>query len=281
MKYILNYKTQQEVEQKESISSVSAEYGHEIIVRDEGDDIFKINGDTFIAMKGRWSTYMINKDNTIPKQDTRIQDSSFDVYAQQPVYFHEQPGDDGFPTFIKFERTRNEGVLVYYSTGGGQYSSMYAAEGRLTLEDGTAYERAYIMYAGDSSLCINLVDHEEDGKIYVRYCGEFYWLPAGSLEIEGYKVSSITPGVGYCKENRNVIYNDTWKGVTLYVEGGAEKTYKTNYVTIEQIINDLGAHSGAYIRQNEWEMNDFIRMYDGYAFMKSSSGKRYEVAWKE
>ena len=285
MVYTLNYNTQEEVEQNESISSVSIDYGHEIRVHYEGDVTFDISGDTFVVMKGDYNPFIINMDNPLPLVGYHSSLITY-VHIIQPIEIHNPDTYEveGYG-FGKFEATSEEPVVINYPVGSGRYSTKNAIEGTLTLDDGTEYERVYLTKEADESLAFARFDKEESGEIYTSgFYAECYYIPTPN--VDGYKVTSVVPGVAYCQENDTVLYNDTWNSVTLVYPGkGIEKQYKTNFVTLNQLRDDFspGSSRYPYIRNNGAEGRYFINVplsdvgNSGYVFFKESDGMTFEV----
>lgn len=279
MKYIKNYDLWGGVEENESISSISATTGHEIVVNLFGDDIFNINNDRFAILKTKYQfNGFINIDNKVYEVDYHSPVGSY-AFVLQPVYFTPHNESDGFATFIKFEQTREEPILWHYNNGS---SSKNSIKGKLTLEDGTVFNDVYLSRESDISLWFapgEEIDGEayeiEDNTGWHIECSRIY---ADGVQIIGYKVTSVTPGVAYCKENKKVLYNDTWKSVTISSPRGAKKLYTKNYVTREEIINDLNLPGDAYLSNIDANV---VEIYDGYAFLKESNGKEYMMRRKE
>lgn len=281
MKYIKNYDSWGGVEENESISSISATTGHEIAVDLFGDDIFNINNDRLVSLRYYWLNGFINIDNKVYVVDYHSPVGSY-AFVSQPVYFTPHNESDGFETFIKFEQTREEPILWHYNNG---LSSKNSIKGKLTLEDGTVFNDVYLSRESGEHLWFapgEEIDGEayeiEDNTGWHIECSRIY---ADGVQISGYKVTSATPGVAYCKENKKVLYNDAWKSVTISSPRGAKKLYTKNYVTREEIINDLNLPGDAYLSLDESMMNEVVQIYDGYAFLKPSNGKEYMVHWKE
>jgi hypothetical protein len=285
MVYTLNYNTQEEVEQNESVSSVSIDYGHEIRVHYEGDVTFDISGDTFVVMKGDNYPFIINMDNPLPLVDYHTTFIDY-IHIKQPIEIYNPEVSDGFYGLVKFEATSEEPVVINYPIGSGRYNAINGIEGTLKLGGGTEYERVYLTKGATSSyVCFFKFDREESGNIYVGdFYAETHYIPTPN--VDGYKVTSVVPGVAYCQENDTVLYNDTWNSVTLVYPGlGIEKQYKTNFVTFNQLRDDFtpGSSRYPYIRSDEGEGKYFITVplsdagNSGYVFFKESDGMTFEV----
>ena len=259
----------------------------EINILYKGDDIFSISGDTFAVMKGGGNRpFLINMDNPLPLVDYHTSNISY-MHIMQPISIHNpETGDNIFYGLVKFEATSEEPVVINYPIGSGNYSTKNAIEGTLKLENGTEYEKVYLAKEAGSSLLFEKFDKEESGNIYVDgFYAECYYIPTPN--VDGYKVTSIVPGVAYCQENDTVLYNDTWNSVTLvYPDMGIEKKYKTNFVTLNQLKDDFapGSSRYPYITEDVPEGKYFIKVplsdvgNSGYVFFKESDGMTFEVS---
>lgn len=282
MKNILLYPTQQDVENKpEGQAEVTGEFTYEVTTYYDGKDFFTMGDDKFVVLKyGYNRTCIVNMDNPIPKP-TYYDTSTYPTYAKQPIDIHNPDTYEfQYNAYFKFEPTTGEVVVIHYWTGGGSYSTKNAVEGTVTLDNGVVLERVYLARAGDTGLSFEKFDHEENGEIYTNGCYSEFNQSAYPLDPERWKITSITPGVGYCRENRNVMYNENKFEVTIFYPGVGEKVYRTNYVSKKQMKDDFGLYRYPYIfpESTEWvDTGGASDDYNGYVFLKEANGKRYQI----
>ena len=269
MKYILNYRTQQEVENVEDVLSVSGEIaGSDWDVPYETDTITEISGTTYGYVKyGQGEEMLIDLTNLVGVLDSWEGEIIY-FYTQQPVTYYDEQGFDHYDVFFKFEQTSDTPVKVYYNGGT---ASRNALEGRIAFSDGSSYERVFSVLEGDTRIGFFLYDHDASDGVYSN---PNWWMETRKVSPvveKKWKINSVTPGAGYCKENRNVMYNDPWKYVTIYTDN-MEKTYRKNYITLEELRSDFNKPDYYYVYMDD---NNVCAVGDGYMFLKGSNKKRY------
>jgi hypothetical protein len=185
-----------------------------------------------------------------------------------PVTYYDEQEREHYNLTFKFEQTSDTPVKVYYNDGT---ASIKCVEGRIVFSDGSSYERVFSHFAGDTRIGFFLYDHDASDGVHSNpnWYMETHKVPSDITK--NWKIGSVAPGAGYCKENRNVMYNGKWKSVTVY-KNDREKTYKKNYVTLEELRNDLNAP-----RDVLYADSDVMRFGEGYIFLSGSNGKRYQM----
>ena len=285
MKNVKLYRTENKMKESEDVvfATAAMSSGDHMGIELSGNTSFELGGEKYLILQNvdLANDYrVINSGNQVHRADYYTT-SLTPIYIPQPMYLYWETEEIDGVYFCKFEETSDEPVEIHYSIGGGKYATKNAMRGTLTLVGGRSFENIFLAPGTtDNQVEFWSLDYEEGGNIYVGGNDSLFEECPYIDRFSGkYGMVSVTPGIGYCGENKNVLYNGAgkWEGVTL-TGNGYEKTYTSNIISLAQFEEDYGP-TAVGIRGEEGTDFFTIGVYEYFVFPNSSSGKTFWVMY--